>query len=224
MNIQDRSYSGRSFRPRPEIHIEDNGQLLIVATPWGSRTAAKKVIDCIRDFYLSARNDQEVTSPFQVLTCLSPAANNLRVAIMLANDTLYREDNKNEYISGVEIFVASKVDQEFVWTQIGHPQVFLKRTHQNLISLGGTLDLSMNLSKKEVLAPLPQNVLGLATTSNFSVQFFRPQKGDQLLLLSRSRVAPDLYTHSSINIETLSDSLVKDDSEMPFWMGLIDIA
>lgn len=223
MDIEDRSYNGRSFRPRPEIHLEDNGQLLIVATPWGSRAAAKRVIDCIRDFYLSARNDQEVTSPFQVLTCLSPAANNLRVAIMLANDTLYREDNKNEYQSGVELFVASRVDQEFVWAQVGQPHILLKRTHQPPLSLGGNLDLSMNLSEKEVYAPLPQNILGLASTSNFAVNFFRPQKGDQLLLLSRSRVAPEVYGQSQFSLDKLSDSLVKDSEEMPFWMGLVKV-
>ncbi len=223
MDIQDRSYSGRTFRPRPEIHVEENGQLLIVATPWGSRSGAKKVIECIRDFYLSARNDQEVTSPFQMLTCLSPAANNLRVAIMLANDMLYREDNKAEYVSGVELFVASRVDQEFVWAQVGHPQVFLKRSKQAPVVLGGSLDLSMNLSGPETMAPLPQSLLGLTTTSNFSVQFFRPQQGDQILLLSRSRVAPQIFTLPSFSLEKLSDSLVKDSPEMAFWMGLVQI-
>lgn len=223
MKIEERSYSGKNFRPRPEIHLEENGQLLIVATPWGNRAAGKKVIECIRDFFLSARADQEVTSPFQMLTCLSAAANNLRVSVMLANDLLYREDNKSEYVSGVELFVACKIDQELVWTQVGHPQVFLKRNRQSAISLGGCLDMSMNLSESQMLAPLPQNLLGLATTSNFSVQSFRPQDGDQILLLSRSRVAPQIYSLPSINLEKLSDSLVQDSADMAFWTGLVQI-
>lgn len=223
MKIVDRSYSGRMFRPRPEIHLEENGQLLIVATPWGNRSGARKVIDSIRDFYLSARDDQEVTSPFQVLTCLSPAANNLRVALMLANDTLYREDNKSEYQSGVELFVASRVDQEFVWAQIGYPQVFLKRKHQPLIPLGGGLDMSLNLSSRDVMAPLPQSLLGLASTSNFSVQFFRPQAGDQMLLLSRSRITPPMFQHPKLELEKISSDLVEDNPEMAFWTGLVDL-
>jgi hypothetical protein len=223
MKILDRSYSGQNFRPRPEIHLEDNGQLLIVATPWGHRSGAKKVIECIRDFYLSARNDEEVTSPFQMLTCLSPAANNLRVAVMLANDQLYREDNKSEYVSGVELFVGSKVEREFVWTQIGYPQVYLKRQGRPLTCLGGSLDMSMNLSGVHAMAPLPQNLLGLATTSNFSVQFFRPQNGDQLLLLSRSRVAPSIFSQNALSLESLADQLVEEDPEMAFWTGLVQI-
>src|SRR5580700_8765484 len=102
MNLKERSYSGTMFRPAPEIYIEEDGSIGIIATPWGSRQAAKKIIDVLKDYILSARQDMEATSPFQLLTCLTPLANNLRVGVMLANDLLYREDNKAEYTTGVE--------------------------------------------------------------------------------------------------------------------------
>src|SRR5688572_90445 len=127
MKITERSYGGKIFRPRPEIHLSPGGDLLIVATPWGPRSSAKKAIQVIQDHLQSARSDQEATSPFSHLTCLSPLANSLRAGIKLANDVIYSEDNKNEYISGVELFVFSRRGAEAVWAQVGFPAAYLDR-------------------------------------------------------------------------------------------------
>lgn len=221
--VIERSFGGKTLRPRPEVYNSENGSLLVVATPWGPRSGARKVIENVKDFYLSARTDQEMTSPFQYLTCISPAANHLRVALMLANDYLYRDENKDEYQNGVELFAASLVDQEIIWVNIGYPQVFLKRTGHTLLPLGGNVDLTLNYSKEKMLPPLPQNLLGLAQTSNFAVQSFRPQAGDKILLLSRSRVCPALFLEQDLILERLSDLFVQDDPEMPFWVGLAEI-
>ena len=76
MPIQERSYGGKLFRPTPETHIEEDGSFGVIATPWGSRGAAKRTIEILTDYILSARHDMEATSPFQKLTCLSALANN----------------------------------------------------------------------------------------------------------------------------------------------------
>ena len=70
------------------------------------------------------------------MTCLSPQANNLRAAVMLANDVIYREENKNEYQSGAEVFVFSRNATEVSFVQIGQPHVFLHRKSKPLIRLG----------------------------------------------------------------------------------------
>src|SRR5688572_5598562 len=126
-SFSERPYSGRSFRPRPEIHIDTATNLLIVATPWGPRASARSAIDRMLEYFTLASSDGGVTSPFEKLTCLSMAANNLRMATLLANEILYREDNRNEYKTGVELFCASCSDQELIWLQLGQPQVMLAR-------------------------------------------------------------------------------------------------
>ena len=225
MSFQERSYSGNLLRPTPEIHIEEDGSVGIVATPWGHRQGAKRVIETLLDYISSSRNDMEATSPFQMMTCLSPLANTLRVAVMLANDSLYREENRNEYTSGVELLVFAAKDEELAWAQIGSPNLFLMRQKVGLIPLSTQIDLATELSDQTELAPLPANLIGLNPTSNFSINSIRPHQGDQLIFLSRSRTPKEFYTlnPSALTLESITQKLSADSSELPFWVGQYQI-
>ena len=225
MQIEERSYSGRLFRPRPEIFCDPNGSMCIVATPWGGRGAAKRAIQTIQDYFISAKSDREVTSPFQPLTCLSAAGNNLRVSIMLANDVLYREENRDQFHSGVELFVCVRDQSECAWTLIGSPSVYLARKGMNFRALDDGRDLSGFYSTSErVLAPLPQTLLGVAATSNFAVHSMPIRRGDQLVLLSRTLVPAKFLTFgkSGWSLQEMSSLLAKHSLEMPFWMGILN--
>ena len=226
MTIHERSYSGQLYRPRPEIHIEGQGELVVVATPWGPRSSAKKAIQVIQDYLLSSQQDEEATSPFSRMTCLSPLANDLRIAIKLANDIIYNEDNKNEFISGIELFVMAKNDQEVVWAQIGYPYLFLDRPHRPLISIGSQLDLSTEFSRgHETLAPLPSKLLGLETSSDFAIETFRPAAQDRFILLARSGSPAALYNlpESKRSLDQISTLLSNENPELPFWLGIFDV-
>lgn len=226
MKLFERSYSGKLFRPRPEVHIEEAGELLIVATPWGPRSAAKKTIQIIQDYFLSRQQDEEATSPFSKMTCLSPLANNLRVAVKLANDAIYNEDNKNEYISGVEIFALARSGHEVAWVQVGHPSPLLLRPMRVPLPLGSLQDLSVEFSRgRETLPPLPHKILGLDVTSDFAVESFCTGANDGLLLISRSSLPPDILSSSEkINsLDQASRWLAHDNPELPFWVGLLEL-
>jgi hypothetical protein len=226
VNLEERSFSGNMFRPRPEIHCEDSGNLCVVATPWGPRSAARKVIQSIVDFFHSARSDEEVTSPFQVMTCLSPIANNLRVSVMLANDTVFREDNRAEYQAGVELFVLARHRNECVWTQVGGPNIFLDRRGFDLCPLGTIPDLSLSHSTGEgILAPLPGQLLGLNSTTNFSVQTLRLQPADRMVLVHRTLVPPKFQAlpDADRNLQKFSQCLARHSADMPFWLGVLSL-
>ena len=45
MTLEERSFSGKLFRPTPEVHIEEDGGFGVVATAWGNKQTAKKVIE-----------------------------------------------------------------------------------------------------------------------------------------------------------------------------------
>lgn len=225
MHLKERSYSGNWFRPRPEVYFESTGQLTIVATPWGPRTAAKKVVQIIVDFLHSVQLDSEATSPFSMLSCLSSKANYLRIAVKLANDHLYNNDNKNEYLSGVELFVMIREPQELIWTQIGYPFALLDRSQKPLISLGPQQDPVTEYSPRSGhLAPLPNKMLGLNTNSDFAVESMHLQAQDRLILVSRSELPKEIHnlSHTSRDLESLSKVLVSNATDLPFWLGTVD--
>jgi hypothetical protein len=225
MSITERSYGGKLFRPTPEVHLEPDGSFGVIATPWGARPSARKVIEILKDHVLASRDDLEATSPFQKLTVLSPLANSLRVAIMLANDTLYREDNKNEYQTGVEVVVFAHQLGELAYAQVGFPQLFLSRKNLPWITVSSQIDLATELSHPPtVLPPLPQNVLGLHTTTNLNIGSLKTQTGDRLIALSHSVVPHPLLGLPSgeTSVDAISQSLARHYPELPFWLGLVE--
>ena len=226
LKFEERPYSGKSFRPRPEIHLDPQANLLIVATPWGNRTSARKVIDRMTDYLSLAQSDSEATSPFERLTCLSTQANNLRIAALLANEALYREDNKTEYRSGVELFAAYIGDNELDFIQAGHPQILLGRKGRTLVPVGSQIDLSYDLSEGgELLPALPSQLLGLDPTLNLNVNAFRARPGDRILLLSHSHI-PDIVFSMKENeatLDHLSRSLAQIHPDLAFWLGILSV-
>lgn len=153
-------------------------------------------------------------------------ANNLRVAVMLANDMIYREENRNEYRAGIELLAVARNERECVWVQIGQPHVMLDRGHLDLISLGASNDLSVQHStERSVMPPLPQNLLGAASTSNFMVQSLSLQEGDRLILLGRTLVPPALLVTPAVerDLANMSSLLARHSAEMPFWLGVLEL-
>ncbi len=227
MQLDERSYAGQIFRPKPETYFEEDGSFGVVATPWGPRAAAKRTIEILKDYILSARQDMEATSPFQKLTCLSPLANTLRVGVMLANDSLYREENKNEHISGVELLVFSHQFGELAFAQVGHPNFFLARLGMPWIPLSVQFDLSTELSRPpEILPPLPQNMIGLHTTTNLNVSSFKTQAQDRLIFLSHSHVSHPMntVTFERTSLDKISETLAQRHPNLPFWLGVLALA
>ena len=224
MAFDQRSYGGKVFRPTPEIHVEDDGSFGVIATPWGARPAAKKVIDTLTDFVQSARQDMEATSPFQKLSCLSPLANNLRAGLMLANDVIYRDENKSEYISGVEVLVFSHHNDELAFAQVGYPHLYLARPGLPWIPLSIQIDLASELSRPpELLPPLPQNLIGLHNATNMNLSSFKTQAGDKLVFLSHSISSHAFFALPSeeTTVDKVTELLAKHHPDTPFWLGVL---
>ena len=45
MKLQERSYSTKVLRPKPLIHTEEDGSLIVVATSWGQPEHAQRALD-----------------------------------------------------------------------------------------------------------------------------------------------------------------------------------
>jgi hypothetical protein len=228
MNIrfEERPYSGKTFRPRPEIHVDPASGLLLVVTPWGPREAARKIIDRMAEFLATTRKDREATSPFPRLSCLSDDANALRTAILLANETLFRDDNRSEFSAGVEVFAGILNDEEFVWAQAGNPQILLSREGRSLLPLGSQVDLSFDFSEgNELLPALPSQLLGLDSSLNMTINSFRVQPGDRVVLLSHSHLPENIFSanRDDLTIDRLSQTLAKTRPDHAFWLGILHL-
>ncbi len=225
MKLLEQAYGGQIFRPTPEVFFEDKGTLCIAATPWGQRTAAKKAIEVVVDYFSSASTDWESTSPFDKILCLSPTANNLRAAVMLANEAIYSELNSSEYKSACEIFVGARIDNEFSFVQVGQPQVYLGQPGLPIQPLATGSDLSTCLSPQGIqLPPVPRLLMGIEKSVNLTVQSYPLDKNNKVILLSRSLTPPRFLSieHFNISIDYLADSLIQQDERMPFWLGVLE--
>ena len=45
MKIQERSYNSKMLRPKPVLHVEADGSIVIVATSWGQPEHAQKAVE-----------------------------------------------------------------------------------------------------------------------------------------------------------------------------------
>lgn len=228
MNLafNERPFSGSTYRPRPEIYLDPDGKTLIVATPWGPREAARKVIDRMNDYLALAREDNEATSPFEKVSCLSVSANRLRIATLLANETLYREENKTEYRAGVELFAGILEEDEFVWLQLGNPQILLGRQGKKPLPLGSQIDLSFDFSEGQDLLPgLPSQMLGLDASINLTLNSFRARPGDRLALVSHSHLPDSVFglETAKMSVDQLARLIATSSPDHAFWVGVLQI-
>jgi hypothetical protein len=126
----------------------------------------------------------------------------------------------------VEIFGASFFDNELVWLQLGQPQILLSRANGRMLPIGGYLDLSLDLSEPGQLLPaLPNQLLGLDTTVNLTLNSFRAQPGDKVMLLSHSSPPPALYStgHENLSVDGISSMLAKSNPDIAFWVGILEL-
>ncbi|MEK6556169.1 MAG: hypothetical protein AABZ31_13065 [Bdellovibrionota bacterium] len=226
MSFEERSYNSELYRPKPEVIYNPSSGLLVVATPWGPRPSARKAAQFLQDFLLSAREDSEATSPFAKLSCLSPLGNQLRLAVKMTNDLIYQEDNKQEYVSGIELTVVLRNQYEVAIAQFGHPFLLLDRPATGLTPLGSQIDLSSELSfETEMVPPLPSKLLGVDPTSDFAVQSIRYSPGDRYVLISRSSLPAEVYAlpYGRRALHEISQTLSKTNERMPFWLGSLTL-
>lgn len=224
MKFLERSFvENSSYRPRPYVHWNEAEGLLVIATPWGQDTSKEDLISKIEDYISSSKLDHELTSPFPSLHNYDKAANSVRTALLLVNENIYKSKNKNEYTSGYEILVGIVKESQFYFATVGHPHVLLSKNEKNILPLFMDLDHSLNLSEKKLLPALPDKLLGVSSQMDFQVHSFKYQKGDQLILMSRSWIPEDFFTlpKTERNFESYVKKLANDNKQ-PFWLGVME--
>lgn len=224
MKILDRSYSSKMFRPKPLIHTEDDGSLIVIATSWGQPEHAQRAVDEVVKYVSAAKSDVEVTSPFEFLTCLSDEVNYVRTSVLIANDMLYRGENRNEYVSGVEILALFKRGPQVAWAQVGCPSLFIRRQEQSMQPLAIGQDMSAEMHRAgDSLPPLPSQLIGLDPTCYVQCGHTYVADEDKLVVLASTSVSSSLWmpNYEELQLASLTQKMIQENPEAPFWLGLV---
>ncbi len=218
-----KSYPGE--RPRPSAHIDlmATEDLLLITTPWGNQNAKDQLHNTVKEFLSAALGDHEVTSPFSRLPSLSSAENNIRSALLLANDIIFQKCNKEAYTSSVEFLALHFHKSEVVFAQVGQPNLLLLRENR-LFPIQVALDLSLDFRNP---TPIPSRLVGLERTWEVEVKSMNLTQEDSLILLSRSLIPPSFFSTDlkgmapEAIVNQFYDLAVDDDPKAPFWITLL---
>lgn len=105
----------------PSTSITDyfEKDLLVIVRPWNNSDHLKVVIEEVSQYLSATQADLELTTPFQFLEGLSTLANKLRISALLANDRLFKAENREFYTCGFEMVLLYKKNTELAWLAIG---------------------------------------------------------------------------------------------------------
>ena len=226
MKIQERSFSGKIFRPKPQCYLSSNKKLITAITPWGQEAASTQdVFENIETQYSFFSEDKESTHPFPKMMSLTPIENNMRTSVIQANQNIFNNINCTEYSMGFELFFATIMENIFTFIQIGQPLILIDRPHQHLRSIGQVIDpsLNTNINKQKLTPPLPYQLLGIHEDISFHTFFFRFQPEDCLILLSRNTIPTNWFSlkREERTLDNLSKTAADDNPQIPFWLAVI---
>lgn len=228
MNIQERSFSGKIFRPTPKCYLSSNKKLITVITPWGQEAASTQdVFENIENQYSFLEEDIESTHPFPKMMSLTSTENNMRTAIIQTNQNIFNNINQNEYAMGFELFFGTIVKNALTFVQIGQPLILIDRPQQNLHSIGHVIDPSLSISKNKsaLNAPLPYQLLGIHEDISFHPYFFRFHSEDRLILLNRNAIPTSWFKlkREERTLDHLSQQAAEDNPHTPFWLAILEL-
>ena len=219
----ERSYPGEIARPSVEMIKGPGGKFLMAATSWGNKEVLKEISQSFSESLTAGMTDREATSPFIHLPTLSPLANGLRGATILANEKAYKNCNSNAYSSACEALVLAFDGPEMAWVQIGQPHLLLVRGG-HLVPLEVGIDLGMDYGMP---APLPSRLLGINPDLDVVVKSAVIKPDDKMIMLARSTIPSDFFTQdlsqgSQEILAKLFEVAVNEDGRQPFWISVID--
>lgn len=228
MKMEERSFAGKNFRPKPQSYLSNNKKLITVITPWGQEAiSTKEVFENIETQYSFFSEDKESTHPFPKMMSLNPTQNDMRTAVMQTNQNIFNNINQDEYSMGFELFFAAIVENIFTFIQIGQPLILIDRPHQPLRSIGHVTDTSLSTVKNQkiFIPPLPHQLLGIHEDISVHPFFFRFRPEDCLILLNRNTIPSSWFElhQEERTLDKLSQKAAEDNPHIPFWLAKIQL-
>ncbi len=224
--LKERSFSSEIFRPKPKYHLSSQKRTMALLTLWGSdEISSQNIFEEIESQYNFLSEDVERTHPLPKLQSLSPAENNMRTAVISANQNIFNSLNQSEYVAGFELIYVTIEGNICTCVQIGQPSLLLDSAEVGLQSISPAIDLSFNYysANKKDLAPLPHSLLGIHEDISFHPFSFRFHAKDRLIFLSRNGIPCAWFStkREDRNLDHLSRLAVQEKPQSPFWLALL---
>lgn len=218
-----RSYSGRFFRPQPELCSLPESQTHLCVTSWGHPDAGKKVADDVKNFLTMSHGDHEVTVPYPKKSMMSSHGNLLRMGIILASEKVQKSFNESEDSAGFEMLAVSLMNNQLVYVSCGQPNLLFCRPSQGLFQLTVNHDLNFQNAQMDFQSPLPSQLLGIGQHPPLAFGNQRIEPGDFCIIISRSCLPPRLFATEpkQLDLTTVSDILASDNPDIPFWLSFL---
>lgn len=230
-----RTHVGRQRQTNEDVYFADQQlQLFAVADGMGGHNAgevaSRLVVDTVADFVRISRSDSDVTWPYGLENTLPFEANQLRNAILLANQKVLFEGGRRPECRGMGSTVLAVIVQDgrMNYSSVGDSRLYLMRCGQlQQLSVDDSWASSMIRAGADPAAvrshPMRHaltNALGSAETIDVKVVTERLEDGDLLLLCSDglhgpvgdSDIGHVLATHAS-QLETAADRLIDAANE-----------
>jgi hypothetical protein len=154
MRTITKSSGGSQKMPSTQMVSLLNDRLIIAIRSWNGVDSNQKIIDEISHYLSSVEADLEVTSPFEYSENMTVLANKVKIAMLLANESIYSTENRTAYQSGAEVTILFQKDSELAWASIGRfsAEAIKEERKMKLFDSGAKFD-------DEIL--LPVNLIGI---------------------------------------------------------------
>lgn len=224
MDFKQHSYFKKNHRiPKPEILSLEGEKLFLLAIPWGNRDHTKEYLEKLSNFYISAKEDNEATSPFPKFPYFSSNLNNLQVAIQLCNQNFKNEINNEEYVSGFELVACYRDQNELGWVSFGGPSILLGKSNNDI----RILEAGSNWAQAELAytPSLPKDMIGLQSHINLNIRSIPWKAGDKLLFYYSNQLSPLQIKHDSdtLSLENIIDANFTNKKECYYWIAQLQI-
>lgn len=210
MKFITRAASGDQSLPNTSVLSQLDNQVLIILRAWGAPDLNQKFIDEVIHYLSTTQADLDVTTPFAYQENLSALANRTRVALLLAHDYFYRNENKAEYLVGFEATLLFKSKTELAWSSVGRFEInkVIDNTLRTLINNGSDLD-------SEVL--LPVQLIGVESEIDISSGSLVFNENDKIIISSTFKNE----IHLVENAESIEFLLNIKNNKGVFWYSAI---
>lgn len=192
MQFEDRFYSGKNHRPRPDIYKSADSHRIMIVTFWGESTVRENLTSKLNDLLLVDYKS-------------------LRTELVNFNTWVLEEINKENYLCQIEILVITKLGDLFHWIQVGQPSVLMVDPLQGLVPL--SLFSSFEMTEK---APLVFEGLGV-DNNILSREGYTQYK--QFILFQGHGVNLNSYTEKNYSLQNLTQVLSLKSNESSFWIA-----
>jgi hypothetical protein len=154
--------SGQQKMPNTQSVSLLNERLLVFIRAWNGSDINQKIIDEVSHYLSSVEADIELTNSFEYLENLTSLGNKMRAALILANEQIYRLENKELYKNGAEVLILYQKNSELAWGSVGRFSIEAVKNEKKI-------KLFDNGSRFDNDILLPVALLGLTKTPDLNI-------------------------------------------------------